>query len=199
MGAAETVVRLGELVRPVSLAADRVVAMPEPWGLMLPGGGLRRGSVMSIEGARGAGVTSVALRLAAAVTGIGEWAAFCTDDLLAAPAVHEAEVAPSRLVVVRAVPSRRRAEVLAALVEGVSLAVVGPAHRPGAAEARKLAARARERGTILVSQGPWPARADLRLRVEGSAWRCSSGRLEERELALEVEHRGRSVHRSLVA
>jgi len=66
---------LGRRLAPVTLANDRVVPVLGPLGNALPDGGLRRGSVIALEGAPGTGRTSLALDLVAAVTGAGEWAA----------------------------------------------------------------------------------------------------------------------------
>ena len=61
--------------RPVSAAHERVIPVPGPLGELLPNGALTRGAVVGVEGVPGAGASSVALTLAAAVTAVGEWAA----------------------------------------------------------------------------------------------------------------------------
>src|SRR4051794_15030410 len=75
---AEARARLAEVAgraRPFVGAADRLIRVPGPLGDALVNGGLRRGAVCTVEGAPGAGTTSVVLALAAAVTAAGEWAA----------------------------------------------------------------------------------------------------------------------------
>jgi len=70
-----------------------------------------------------------------------------------------------------------------------------------AGDARRLAARARERGVVLVALGAWPAEAALRLRAEGSTWTAPElrpGLLGTRELHVCVDGRG-AVARSSVA
>ena len=190
---------LGERVRPITLAGDRRIPVSGVLAAILPQGGLRRGSVISVEGEPGAGATSLALHLMAAVTATGEWVAVCHEPRLLAPSVLEAGVAPERLVVVRDVPRSRRVDVLAALVEGMSLVAIGGSAGVRPAQARRLAARARERGTIVVALGPWADRAEVRIRADRGSWRCEGGRLTERALQVEVGHRGREYRRSLVA
>ena len=67
---------LGRQSRPVVLARDRAVGLSGDLGELIPGGALVRGSVLCVESdVPGAGSTSVAFELAAAVTAVGEWAA----------------------------------------------------------------------------------------------------------------------------
>ena len=63
---------------------------------------MARGAVVGVEGMPGAGATSVALALAAAVTAVGEWAAAVDlDGTLGGRAAAEAGVALDRFAVVR--------------------------------------------------------------------------------------------------
>jgi hypothetical protein len=188
--------------RPVSAAHERVVEIPEPLGRLIPNRGVRRGSVVAVDGAPGAGATSVALALAAAVTAAGEWAAAVDlDGTLGALAAGEVGVALDRFAVVR--PSGggswspdRWATAVAALLDGVSLVIVELPRSVRATDARRLAARARERETILVPlarAGAWPAEAALRLRAVGGAWPgldAGGGILVDRTVRVEVEGRG---------
>ena len=101
----------------------------------------------------------------------------------------------------RRVPRGRWATVVAALLDGVTvvLAPVPPGLRVG--DARRLAARARERQGVLVvlessgtagaRVGRWPGEASRRLRPR-VRWRGQGpGLLVERALALEVVEHGR--------
>lgn len=181
-------------VRTLVLAGERRLPVPGALGALLPGGGLQRGAVVAVEGPAGAGVTSLLLQLLAAATAAGEWAAAVDPDgTLGGLAAAEAGVALERLAVVRGVVPTRWGRVVAALLEGVSLvaAAVPPSVR--APEARRLAARARERAAVLVVAGPWPAEAALRLRAEASAWAGlgrGEGLLRERGLRVAVSGRG---------
>jgi hypothetical protein len=163
---------------------------------------VRRGSVVGIRGHRGAGATSLVLALAASATVGGEWAAVVDDGTLGAAAAVEAGVVLERLAVVRPVPAARWATVVGALLDGVTLvaATTPPRLRPG--DARRLAARARERGAVLVAIGDWPAPAALRLHAEGARWMglgSGAGLLTERHLRVCVEGRGAPVRHEIAA
>lgn len=199
---------LRQRVQPVVLAKERRIAVPGPLGESLPGGGLQRGTVVAVDGPLGGGSGSVVLQLAAAATAAGEWvAAVDLAGTFGGLAAAEAGVSLDRLAVVRGVTPERWATVVAHLLEGVAfVAAAVPAYaRP--ADARRLAARARERGAILVAYsgwpgasghrkivaaGGWPAEAALRLRVEGGGWvglGIGEGWLEERRLRVVVNGR----------
>ena len=183
-----------------NLAADRRLLVADPLGGLLPDGGLRRGSVVTLAGP--AGTTSVLLPLLAAATATGEWAAIVEPGTtLGGAAIAEAGVALERCAIVRRVPPDRWTVVVAALLEGATLvaAWVPPSVRMG--DARRLAARARERGAVLVALESvpgtkpvvWPAEAALRLHVQAGPWRgldAGHGLLSERDLQVRVEGRG---------
>src|SRR5262245_46847833 len=115
--------------RPVSAAHERVIAVPGPLGELLPNAALARGAVVGVEGLPGAGASSVALTLAAAVTAVGEWAAAVDlDGSLGGRAAAEAGVALDRFAVVRPprgsrFPVDRWAAVVATLLDGMSVAL----------------------------------------------------------------------------
>jgi hypothetical protein len=185
---------VAERVRPVVLAGERRLVVPGPLGSLLPAGGLQRGTVVAVEGGPGTGATSVLLHLLAAGTAVGEWAAAVDPDAtMSVLAAAEAGVALERLAVVRGVAPGAWARVVATLLDGVTLvAAVAPA-RLRVGDARRLAARTRERGTVLVAAGSWPAEAALRLRAEGSEWTGlgrGEGLLREHMLRVSVSGRG---------
>lgn len=183
---------------PVVLARDRVLPVPGPLGALLPGGALQRGTVATVDGDPGAGVTSLALGLAAAATAAGEWAAAVDlPGTLGGLSAFESGVDLSRFAVVRGVPDDRWATVVAALLDGVSLVMADVPRGLRAADARRLVARARERSTVLVMVGAsarsWPADAALRIRAEGGVWpglEPGHGVLAPRALRLRIEGRG---------
>jgi hypothetical protein len=181
-------------VRPVVLAGERRLAVPGPLGEILPGGGLQRGSVVRVDGAPGSGATSLVLSLLAAATAAGEWAAVVDgEDVFGGLAAAEAGVALERLAVVRAVPAALVGRVVATLLDGVTVvgATIPRGFRP--ADARRLEARARERGAVLVATGLWPGETTLRLRAEHSSWSGlggGEGLLGERVLRVAVSGRG---------
>ena len=197
--------RAARSVAPATLAGDRRLMVADPLGGLLPDGGLRRGSVVTLAGAMG--TTSVLLPLLAAATATGEWAVVVEPGAtLGGAAIAEAGVALERCAVARRVPADRWAVVVAAFLEGAALvaAWVPPGVRLG--DARRLAARARERGAVLVAMEsvpgarpvPWPGEAALRLHVQPGPWRCA-GRgdsvagyalLSDRDLQIRVVGRG---------
>ena len=172
---------MGRQAKPVVLARDRAVGLSGDLGELVPGGALVRGSVLCVESdVPGAGSTTVAFELAAAVTAVGEWAAAIDlDGTLGALAAREAGVTLDRFAVVRRVPPARWATVVAALLDGMSLVMAEVPRGIGAADARRLVARARERDAVLVvcrAGGRWPGRrrahAPRREQCVGRARRC---------------------------
>jgi hypothetical protein len=68
-------------------------------------------------------------------------------------------------------PGDRWPAVAAALVDAVDIVLIRAPDRCRPVDARRLAARARERGAVLVPVGAgWPEGADLRLTVTADAW-----------------------------
>ena len=173
---------VAEQARPLTLARSRTLAVPGPLGELLPGRGLRRGTVVGVDGAPGAGATSVAFSLAAAATAAGEWAAAIDlTGTLGAEAAAAAGVVLDRFPVVRLAdgPASRWATSVAALLDGVGLVLAEVPPHVRAADARRLIARARERGGVLVVLGNrWPGTTAVTLVAEGGPW---SGPDEERD------------------
>jgi hypothetical protein len=186
--------------RATTLAGDKRLMVADPLGGLLPDGGLRRGSVVTLAGTMG--TTSVLLPFLAAATATGEWAAVVeAGDTLGGAAVEEAGVAMERCAIVRYVPPNRWSVVVAALLEGAALVAAWVPSGVRLGDARRLAARARERGAVLVAMESvpgvrsvtWPAEAALRLQVQSGPWHGltpGSGLLSERDLQVRVEGRG---------
>jgi hypothetical protein len=190
--------------QPSVAARDRRLPVAGMIGELLPAGGVQRGSTVAVKGLPGSGSTTVALTLAAAATSAGEWAAVV--DLagsghggLGARAAAVAGVELDRLAVVRNAPLDRWGAVVAALLDGVTLVVAAVPPRLRLGDARRLVARARERGAVLVAFGDWPVEAAVRVRTGPGAWRGlgpGSGLLEARDLRVEVEVNGRGFARA---
>jgi hypothetical protein len=130
---------------------------------VLPDGGLRRGSTVSVVGS-----TSVALQLVAAASAAGSWVAAVGVPALGAVAAAETGMVLERLALVPR-PGEQWATVTAALLDALDVVLVRPPHRLRQADARKLIARARERGAVLVPLGPWDG-ADMRIEVASVRW-----------------------------
>jgi hypothetical protein len=180
---------LAARVRPVALARQHQLPALPPLAPLLPGGALRRGSTVSVSagpdtasgpgpaptaGASGAsGATSLALALAAGPSQAGSWVAAVGLGSLGLAAAAELGVALDRLVLVDEPDRGRWAAVVAALVDGfdVVLVAAGPRVRRRPADVRRLAARVRERGAVLVAVGgEFPERSHVRLSVTAGAW-----------------------------
>jgi hypothetical protein len=100
-------------------------------------------------------------------------------------------------------PGRAFANVVAALIDAIDVVLVSPPHgvRPG--DARRLAARARERGSVLVILEPgipqrraasgWPVPPDLRWVPVAAQWQglgSGHGHLRARRVEVEVSGKG---------
>jgi hypothetical protein len=190
--------------RPVALADTRLVEVPGALADLFPEGGIRRGSTVVIDPASGG--MSLALVLAAEVTGGGAWAAAVGLPSLGLAAAAELGVRLNRLALVPDA-GEQWAVVAAALLDGVDLLLLGAPGRPRAADARRLAARVRERGTVLmvidpegswVGQrgGQWPETPDVRLTVARSAWAglgAGYGHLQARKVEVVLTGRRAAV------
>jgi hypothetical protein len=182
---------------PLVLARDRVLAVPGVLGALLPGGAVQRGTVVTISGPVGSGVASAAFGLAAAATGAGEWAsAIDLEGTLGGLAAAEAGVDLDRFAVVRAVPRDRWVTVVAALLDGISVVLADLPRGIRLGDARRLAARARERAAVLTLLCPdpraWPAEASLRVQAAGGPWSgiADAGALTGRRAEVQIEGRG---------
>ncbi|MGZ4694326.1 MAG: hypothetical protein ACXWCM_13385 [Acidimicrobiales bacterium] len=201
---------VAHLTRPLVLARDQTVPLLPGLAGLVPDGGLQRGSTVVVEG--GSGATSLALALAAGPSAAGGWVAVVGRPDLGLAAAIEAGIAPERLILVAEPPRDQWAAVVAALVGAVDVVLAGP-QRVGAADARRLAARARERGTVLVQIVPRPGQrsgqgsgqrsgrgsgleVDLRLTVTATGWRGlgqGHGHLQSRRVGVEAVGRRRAA------
>jgi hypothetical protein len=150
-----------------------------PLAGLFPDGALRRGSTIEITGRTvpgcpdgyGGGI-SAALALLAAPSAARSWVALVGLTDLGAVAAHDLGIDLTRLAVVPR-PGAAWAEVTATLIDDVDLVVLCPPFPPRPAMARRLAARARDRRSVLVVvPGPsgWPEPPDVRLRVSDLRW-----------------------------
>lgn len=153
------------------------------WGDEARVGGVVRGS---------GGSASLLLALVAAASGGGAWCAVVGVPGIGAVAAAESGVALERLVMVPN-PGPDWPTVVAALIDGVDIVVVGaPAGRVSASIASRLAARARQRGCVLVPYGPWDG-ADVTLQVTQGSWEGlgdGHGRLRRRKVTVTARGRG---------
>lgn len=166
--------------------AENLVPVLAPLVPLFPAGGLRRGSTVAVEGS-----ASLLLALLAGASAAGSWCAAVGLPRLGAAAAAEAGVDLSRMAFVPD-PGTDLAGVVAALADGMDVVAVGNGIRLHAAEVRRLAARARQRGTVLVGFGGWHG-AEVRLSITSSTWHGladGSGSLESRRVTVQAGGRG---------
>jgi len=172
------------------LPPSRTLPVDDAVAPLLPGGVLRRGSVVSVEGA-----TSLVLALIARASQEGSWAAIVGMPHVGVIAAARRGVDLARLALVPH-PGVDAAAIAGACLDGMDAVVLGEGVALADADRRRLAARARERGTVILSAGPWPG-AHVVLAVERSAWSglgAGEGRLRSRTLT--VARSGRHLGRT---
>ncbi|MPZ66568.1 MAG: hypothetical protein GEU83_14010 [Pseudonocardiaceae bacterium] len=153
---------------------------------LLPDGGLRPGTVVAVRGS-----VSLLLALLAAATADGVWAAVIGVPDLGVLAAVEAGVAVRRLALVPA-PGPESSQVAASLLDGVGLVALSGADQLPSGARRSLAARARQRGSVLLPLGRWPS-ADVELECRTDTWHgaeAGHGRLHSREVLVRAAGRG---------
>ncbi len=186
--------RLAVRTRPVAASRTRLLPVSGVVAGLLPDGALRRGSSLVVGGPGEQAVLSLALALVAEASRTGSWCALVGHDGLGAVAASDLGVDLDRLAVVPR-PGPAWAETTATLIDGVDLVVLVPPFAPRPAMARRLVARARERGTVLVAlpgRTGWPEPPDLRLLVEEATWEgtaAGAGHLTRRLVVVTAQGR----------
>ena len=154
---------------------------------LFPERGLRRGASYAVQ--RSALLT---LALLAAPSRAGSWCGLVGMPGIGAEAADGLGIDLARLVLVPA-PGRHWLNAVATLVDVLDLVVVRPPTPAYDAEARRLAARVRERGAVLVVQGHGWSGCELRLDLTASTWHglgAGHGHLNSREVTVEATGRG---------
>ena len=169
-GARDRLQVVADRSRPVTLARDQTLPLIEPVATMFPEGRLRRGPTVAV---RGPGSTTLGFALAASASSAGSWMAMVgvADANLATAA--ELGVALERVAVMHPLPAQWSATV-AAVIGAFDIVVLAPCHRVSAGDARRLMARARERGSVLITltrtARAWPERVDAELSISTLRW-----------------------------
>ena len=185
---------LAERIRSTGAGDRRLPLCPELHRWL--GESLQRGVTVAVTGSP-AGAVAVSLQLAAGPSTSGSWVAAVGLPDLGLVAAAESGIELERLALVPFTEGRRpgvgvgphapeafgtRAglsrppgkttwpEVVAALVDGFDVVLARPPAHLKAGLARRLVARARERGTVLVGVGGWPEGASLRIEVASAGW-----------------------------
>jgi hypothetical protein len=196
-----------------TLTAPALPPLPVPIGLgqLLPDG-LRRGSTVAITSS-----VSLLLALLGPASAAGAWTAMVGMPTISAEAAVEAGIALERLAIISpptATGDRNNeglstelerywtgpswATAVGALLDAVDVVVARPSGVSDG-DARRLTARARSKGGILVLFGPqaasWPA-VEIELSATHGRWTGIDrgyGRLRQRQLRVAATGRGRSA------
>ena len=161
---------VADRARPVVLAGERVLPVVPALGSLFPDGGLRRGSTVSVGG--GPAASSLALAVVAAASSLGSWCAAVGWPSLGVAAAAELGVALERFPLVAWPASLSEGPtIVAALLDAFDVVLVrAPSRGLRLGDARRLSARARERGAVLVHVGSDVEGADVRLTTERPEW-----------------------------
>ena len=144
-----------ELLAPVEtgfgaiLARERTLPLCVPLAGLFPEGALRRGSTVVVGQGDFPGTTSLALALLSGPSAGGSWCAVVGAPDLGFVAAAQLGLDLERLAVVPW-PGPKWAVVTAALLEGFDMVLLRPGGHVSSSDARKLEARARERGSVLA-------------------------------------------------
>ncbi|UVS82055.1 hypothetical protein Actkin_05820 [Actinokineospora sp. UTMC 2448] len=151
---------------------------------LFPWGGLRRGATVGVRGSR-----ALLVALMAGAVADGAWAAVVGLPDLGVLAATESGVPAERLALVPR-PGLELVRVVAALLDGFAVVAVAGGLRE--ADARRLSARARSRGSVLLAFGSWPG-VEVELSCARARWSGpgrGDGVLRERQVEIRARGRG---------
>lgn len=144
-------------------AAEQLVPVDDGVRHLLPRQGLERGRTHVVRGS-----TGLVLALLASASRGGGWVGLVGMPEVGLLAAHQGGIDLGRVALVPD-PGPDAPAVVAALLDGLDVVVVGPRAALAPGDRRRLSARARERSTVLVSTEDW-AGAHLVLQVHGRRW-----------------------------
>ncbi|GLJ79707.1 MULTISPECIES: hypothetical protein [Microbacterium] len=159
---------------------------------LLPGRGLRPGTAYSLGSS-----SSLLFALLAQPSQTGSWCGVVGMPGFGAEAAERAGVDLSRVVLIPD-PGPRWLAVTATIADVLPVIAVRPPERAKDSDIAKLAARLRDRGAVLLVQGPWP-QTEAMLDVTDPRWSGlgdGDGYLSDRELTVTVSSRRFPVPRS---
>src|SRR5580693_5450098 len=153
---------------------------------LLPGGALRRGSVVATGR-----WSLLCLALAAGASAAGAWCAVVGLPQLGVAAAAGAGLVPDRMLLVPD-PGLGWPQVVASLLDGCDLVLLRPPDQPPAQARRRLEATVRRCGGVLVVAGDWDG-AQTRLTIADQEWTgigAGHGRLRARRVQVVADGRG---------
>lgn len=195
----ETLRRATDLSRPVVLAKDQLLPVAKPFRGFFPDGGMRRGSSVCVQGAVGS--TSLGLGLVAEASRSGSWTAVVAMPWLGLVAAEEYGLDLTRTAIIDDIGDQW-ATIVAALVGAFDVILTSPPVRMRSSDGRRLAARMRERGTVMVqvdgrrygrSRRSNPIAGDVSLTTGHCDWEgleVGHGRLVSRRIEVTLGGRG---------
>lgn len=173
------------------MACERLLPVVPSLASLFPEGGLRRGSTVAVK--PGAGSLSLALAVAAGASQAGSWSAAVGLPALGMVAAAGLGVVLERFALVPR-PAQQWPAVTAALIDAVDVILLRPPQPIRSSDARRLAARVRERGVVLLVACAWPEAVDLSLSVVPGGWRgLGQGHGYLRARSVEVASIGRGA------
>ncbi len=131
------------------------------------------GAVGRAGATAGGGTTSLGLAVAVAASQAGSWCAAVGWPSLGMVAAAGLGMVLERFALIPH-PGEQWQAVIAALIDAVDVILVTPPGVVRASDARRLTARVRERGVVLIvrgAKGGWPEAADILLSVAPTEWR----------------------------
>ena len=135
---------------------------------LLPNGGLRRGTVIGVA-AGTPGSMSLMLTTLIEASKAGSWVAIAGLPTLGYVAADELGLVLERTAVIPRL-GHDPANVIAALIDGFDMIVISAAENLPPAARQQLAARARQRGTVIIPYGMAWDGADTTLAATGARW-----------------------------
>lgn len=198
---------LGIRARALTPALQRTLPVGPVWQGAFPHG-LPRGATLSVGGPA---ARSCTFSLLAAATRAGSWIALVGVHGPGWEAMGELDVALDRVITVETSDHTHDADGVAGALDGFDAVVIGVETRLSSSEQRRLAARARERGSVLIGldeawagrrwvgpdtgrfpRGAYATGADVTVRTGPSTWYGvgqGSGRLRSRHTPVELTGR----------
>lgn len=139
---------LAEKIRPVTWAQENRFVLEGQLGELL-GGGVQAGSVLSCEGT---GSSSFALLLATQLAGEQRWTAIVGAEEISPAAAIDMGLSPLRTAYIQS--TSRPADVVAALLGLIDVVVLDARLDLHSSQIRRLQARLREKGSVLIVLQP---------------------------------------------
>lgn len=203
-GPALTEVGRGESLRlateQLSVRADEaIIEVSPPLEALLPLGGLQRGSTLHLKGPAS---HTLMFSLLVEPTQQGKWAVVVGAADIGLSAAADLGVALERLVLVDQPPRSAWATVLGACIGAFDLVIIAPGSVNSVDGGRRLRARVRERGTVLLqldgSSPVWGEGAETELTVTSQRWDglgVGHGHLSARQVTVATRSRRSGARR----